>query len=99
MLTAVFVLLLLFVVVLPVLGWTVVTAVSAAVVGLVIGGLGRLVAPGRHRLGLLVTMVVGLAGSLVGSGVGRAVGTGDLGTLLLQIAAAAIGVALLSGRR
>ena len=37
-----------------------------SIVGLVIGGLGRLVVSGRHDLGLLVTMLFGIAGALLG---------------------------------
>lgn len=39
--------------------------------GLVIGAIGRLVVPGRHRLGLLGTMAVGVAGAFLGWAIGR----------------------------
>lgn len=98
MLTILLVFLLVVIVVLPLLGWTLWLAISNALVGLVIGGLGRLVAPGHQRMGLLATIVVGIGGSLVGGVVARAVGTGDLGSLLLQVGAAALGVVLWSRR-
>ena len=39
--------------------------------GLVVGVIGRLVVPGRHRLGLLGTMAVGVAGAFLGWAIGR----------------------------
>ena len=39
--------------------------------GLVVGAIGRLVVPGRHRLGLLGTMAVGVAGAFLGWAIGR----------------------------
>ena len=37
-----------------------------AVVGLIVGAVGRLIVPGRHRMGLLETAVIGIIGSFVG---------------------------------
>ncbi len=37
------------------------------VAGLVIGALARLVKPGRQRLGLLATLLLGLVGSVIGA--------------------------------
>ena len=39
--------------------------------GLVVGAIGRLVVPGRHRLGVLGTMAVGVAGAFLGWGIGK----------------------------
>ena len=36
------------------------------VVGLVIGALARLIKPGRQRIGLLMTLLLGVGGALVG---------------------------------
>lgn len=36
------------------------------IIGLVAGGLARLMVPGRQPMGLLLTMVLGLVGSLIG---------------------------------
>jgi uncharacterized membrane protein YeaQ/YmgE (transglycosylase-associated protein family) len=36
------------------------------ITGLVIGGLGRLVVPGRQRIGILLTLLIGIAGALIG---------------------------------
>ena len=48
------------------------------VFGLVVGALARLILPGRQRIGLLMTLVLGLAGSVIGGTVANAVGTGDI---------------------
>jgi uncharacterized membrane protein YeaQ/YmgE (transglycosylase-associated protein family) len=41
--------------------------------GLIIGALGRLVVPGRQRMGLFSTALVGIAGSFAGGLIGRIV--------------------------
>jgi uncharacterized membrane protein YeaQ/YmgE (transglycosylase-associated protein family) len=43
------------------------TIVGAIVVGLVVGALARLVVPGRQNVSVLVTVILGILGSLVGS--------------------------------
>lgn len=48
------------------------------VFGLVVGVIARLVVPGRQRLSLLTTLVLGLVGSVVGGIVANAIGTGDI---------------------
>ena len=48
------------------------------VFGLVVGFLARLVVPGRQRLGVRMTLVLGLLGSVVGGLVANALGTGDI---------------------
>ncbi|MDP1819698.1 MAG: GlsB/YeaQ/YmgE family stress response membrane protein [Acidimicrobiales bacterium] len=48
------------------------------VFGLVVGFLARAVVPGRQRLSLLTTLVLGLIGSVVGGIVANALGTGDV---------------------
>ena len=40
--------------------------VGAIVLGIVAGYIGRLLMPGRDKMGFIATMVVGLAGSVVG---------------------------------
>jgi uncharacterized membrane protein YeaQ/YmgE (transglycosylase-associated protein family) len=63
-------------------------------IGLVIGILARLVLPGRQRIGVALTLLLGIAGALVGGIVASALGTGDifelnfLGTIVGIIAAA-----------
>lgn len=48
------------------------------VAGLVIGALARLVKPGKQNLSLLMTLVLGLVGSVIGGVVANLVGTGDI---------------------
>jgi len=65
------------------------------VIGIVIGILARLVLPGRQRIGVGLTVLLGIAGALVGGIIASALGTGDifelnfLGTIVGVIAAAA----------
>ena len=40
--------------------------ISAIVIGIVIGVLGRLVVPGRQRIGVLWTILVGIVAALIG---------------------------------
>lgn len=70
------------------------------VAGLVIGALARLIKPGKQNLGLLATLLLGLAGSVIGGVVANLLGTGGifelniLGFIVAVIAAVAlIGVA------
>jgi uncharacterized membrane protein YeaQ/YmgE (transglycosylase-associated protein family) len=75
---------------------------SGILAGLIIGMLGRLIAPGRHRrIGLVLTVLVGIAGALIGAAVARAVDVeGFLLTFVMQLVAAALLVTLFrSGAR
>ncbi|MDQ3587441.1 MAG: hypothetical protein M3375_03705 [Actinomycetota bacterium] len=62
-------------------------------IGLVIGVLARLLLPGRQRIGLGLTLLLGVAGALIGGLVASAIGTGDvfelnvLGTVMGVVAA------------
>ena len=48
--------------------------VWAALVGLVVGFIARLVTPGKHPRGVIVTIAVGIAGSVIATIGGRAAG-------------------------
>ena len=48
------------------------------VFGLVVGFLARLLVPGRQRLGVRMTLVLGLLGSVVGGLVANALDSGDI---------------------
>jgi uncharacterized membrane protein YeaQ/YmgE (transglycosylase-associated protein family) len=77
------------------------------IAGLVIGALARLIKPGRQNLGVIATLLLGLAGSVIGGIIANLLGTGDifelnvLGFIVSVIAAVLlIGVAEgLAGRR
>lgn len=65
------------------------------VFGLVVGVIARLLVPGRQRMGLGMTLLLGVLGSLVGGVVANALGTGDMWELnfigaLVAIAAAVV---------
>lgn len=93
------VVLLVLVVVLPIVGWALWLLISAALVGAIIGGLARLVLPGRQEIGFFSTVVIGWIGSLIGSLIGRHLfHVGTLLTILCEIAVAAILVAITSSR-
>ena len=72
--------------------------ISLVIVGVVIGGLGRLIVPGPNPIGLPATVAIGLTGSLVGGLVGGLIGLG-IGSIVLEVAVAAGLVYLVSGRR
>lgn len=86
------------VIVLAVAGWAVWLLISAAIVGAIIGGLARLVLPGRQAIGIMTTIILGWIGSLIGSLIGRHVfHVGSVLTILCEIAVAAGLVAIASG--
>lgn len=70
-----------------------------AVVGLAIGGLARLVLPGRRPIGWLWTIGAGVAGALIGGVLGDALGGNALLELVLAVAAAAVLIAAFGGGR
>ncbi|HEX9377928.1 MAG TPA: GlsB/YeaQ/YmgE family stress response membrane protein [Actinomycetota bacterium] len=45
--------------------------VGLLIMGLIVGAIGRLVVPGRHRLGFFGTMAVGVAGAFLGWWIGK----------------------------
>ena len=71
---------------------------GALVVGLVIGALGRLVVPGRQPIGCLMTVLLGVLGSVAGLALARAAGVHWWPLVLgCQVAVAAAGVASVAG--
>ena len=70
------------------------------VAGLVIGALARLIKPGRQRLSMVATLLLGVVGSVIGGTIANVLGTGEilelnfLGTVIAIVASVAlIGVA------
>jgi uncharacterized membrane protein YeaQ/YmgE (transglycosylase-associated protein family) len=49
------------------------------IIGLIAGALAKLVMPGKDPGGILITMLLGIAGSLLGGFVGRALGLYERG--------------------
>jgi uncharacterized membrane protein YeaQ/YmgE (transglycosylase-associated protein family) len=87
---------------------TITGVITAILVGIVIGVLGRLVVPGKQNISVLVTILVGIVAAFLGTALARAMGIPtatngiDWLELLVQVVVAAIGVALVSalmGRR
>ncbi len=82
---------------------TVTGIITALIVGLIIGALGRLVVPGRQNIPIWLTMVIGVVAALLGTVVARALGIAtqtsgiDWMELIIQVALAAVGVALVVG--
>jgi len=83
---------------------TITGIITALIVGLIIGALGRLVIPGKQNIPIWLTMVIGVVAALLGTVIARAVGLADTEgfdwtELLFQVVLAAIGVALVVGLR
>ncbi|NEA90308.1 GlsB/YeaQ/YmgE family stress response membrane protein [Streptomyces sp. SID9913] len=75
--------------------------ISAIVIGIVIGVLGRLVVPGRQRIGVLWTILIGIVAAFIGTAIASGLGVADTKGVdwvewLIQIALAALGVAAVS---
>lgn len=81
---------------------TVTGIISAIIVGLIIGALGRLVLPGKQDIPIWLTIVIGIVAAIIGTFiVGSLSDTKgfDWIELVVQIVLAAVGVALVSGIR
>ena len=81
---------------------TVTGIVSAIFIGIVVGALGRLLLPGKQKIGILVTILVGIVSALIGTALAGAIGipTATSGVdwleLLVQVVVAALGVGLVA---
>jgi uncharacterized membrane protein YeaQ/YmgE (transglycosylase-associated protein family) len=87
---------------------TITGIITAILIGIVVGVLGRLLVPGKQPIGMLLTIVVGIVSAFIGTAIARAIGIPtategiDWLELLCQVVVAALGVALVSalmGRR
>lgn len=52
--------------------------IGFVVAGLVIGALARLVKPGKQNLSVIATLLLGLAGSVIGGVIANLLGTGNI---------------------
>ena len=52
--------------------------IGFVVFGLFVGVVARVIVPGRHRIGLVATLMLGMLGSVVGGVVANSLGTGSL---------------------
>ncbi|RZQ65153.1 GlsB/YeaQ/YmgE family stress response membrane protein [Amycolatopsis suaedae] len=76
--------------------------ISAILVGLVIGVLGRLVAPGKQGIPIWLTIVVGIVAAFIGTAIARGIGYADTAgfdwlELLTQVGIAVVGVMIAAG--
>ncbi|WP_292671937.1 hypothetical protein [Nocardioides sp.] len=68
------------------------------VAGLIIGALARLFKPGRQNLSILMTLLLGVVGSVIGGVIASAIGTGDIMELnVIGFVVAVIAAVLLIG--
>jgi uncharacterized membrane protein YeaQ/YmgE (transglycosylase-associated protein family) len=76
--------------------------ISALIVGLIIGLLGKLVAPGKQAIPIWLTIIVGIVAAFVGTFIARALGVEDTPGIdwievIVQVIIAAVGVSLVAG--
>jgi uncharacterized membrane protein YeaQ/YmgE (transglycosylase-associated protein family) len=76
--------------------------ISAIIIGLIIGALGRLVVPGRQAIPIWLTIVIGIVAAFIGTLLAAAFGVANTAgidwiELILQVALAAVGVSLVAG--
>jgi uncharacterized membrane protein YeaQ/YmgE (transglycosylase-associated protein family) len=82
---------------------TITGIITAILIGIVVGVLGRLVVPGKQHISVIVTILVGIVAAFIGTALARALGIPtatngiDWLELLVQVIVAALGVALVSG--
>jgi len=48
------------------------------VAGLIIGALARLILPGKQKIGIGLTLVLGVLGSVIGGSIANLIGSGDI---------------------
>jgi uncharacterized membrane protein YeaQ/YmgE (transglycosylase-associated protein family) len=73
--------------------------ISALIIGLIIGALGRLVLPGKQRVPIWLTILVGVVAALAGTFVAAALGVANTGGIdwiewVIQVALAAVGIGI-----
>ena len=78
------------------------TLIAALFIGVFIGGLARLVLPGRQKISIVATWMIGFVAALLGGMVAQIFGFGDTAgvdwiKLAVQVAIAAVMVGVYSG--
>ncbi|MDT5041294.1 MAG: hypothetical protein QOE51_2279 [Actinoplanes sp.] len=76
--------------------------ITAIIIGLIIGALGRLVVPGKQNIPIWLTILIGIVAAIVGTFIASAIGVNDTRgvdwiELLIQVVLAALGVAAVAG--
>ncbi|MGZ6780964.1 MAG: GlsB/YeaQ/YmgE family stress response membrane protein [Mycobacterium sp.] len=81
---------------------TITGVITAILIGIVVGVLGRLLVPGKQPIGMLVTVLIGIVGAFLGTALARVLGIPtatngiDWLELLVQVVVAAVLVAIVS---
>jgi uncharacterized membrane protein YeaQ/YmgE (transglycosylase-associated protein family) len=78
--------------------------ITAIIIGLIIGALGRLVVPGKQNIPIWLTILIGIVAAIVGTFIAAAIGVAetrgiDWIELIIQVGLAALGVYLVAGLR
>ena len=81
---------------------TVTSVIVAIIVGLIIGVLGRMVAPGKQDIPLWLTLLVGVVAAFIGTAIASALDISDtkgfdFWEFVIQVIVAAVGVSLVAG--
>jgi uncharacterized membrane protein YeaQ/YmgE (transglycosylase-associated protein family) len=82
---------------------TITGVISAIVVGLIIGALGRLIVPGKQPIPIWLTIVIGIIAAFIGGFIAGAFGYSNANggipwiEIIIQVVVAAIGVAIVAG--
>jgi uncharacterized membrane protein YeaQ/YmgE (transglycosylase-associated protein family) len=77
--------------------------ISAIIVGLIIGALGRLVVPGKQAIPIWLTILIGIIAAFIGAYIATALGYANANggipwiAIIIQVIIAAIGVSLAAG--
>ncbi|MGK5677887.1 GlsB/YeaQ/YmgE family stress response membrane protein [Actinoplanes sp. URMC 104] len=78
--------------------------ITAIIVGLIIGALGRLVVPGKQNIPIWLTILIGIVAAIIGTFIAAGIGVAetrgvDWIELIIQVVLAAVGVSLVAGLR
>lgn len=68
-----------------------------AIIGVIVGALAKLIMPGKDPGGIIITMILGIAGSFLGTFIGRALGMysqGEAAGFIMSLIGAIILLAL-----
>ena len=76
--------------------------ITAIIIGLIIGALGRLVVPGKQNIPIWLTILIGIVAAIIGTFIAAGLGVNDTKgidwiELLIQVVLAAVGVAAVAG--
>ncbi len=82
---------------------TITGIISAIIIGLIIGALGRLVVPGKQSIPIWLTIIIGIIAAFIGAAISSAIGYANANggipwiEIIIQVIIAAIGVSIAAG--